>query len=67
MWLNPIDNLETFMLKGISYRSDEAKAQIPNLQEGVICSFQCEPNNPVDPDAVKILYKNHHIGYVESK
>lgn len=50
---------------GTSYRGADACALVNALE--VPCSFRLErePENPYDPNAIKVFYEDTHIGYVE--
>ena len=57
----------SFYIAGLQFRL----ASIPkDLKAGEVLSFQCEPDNPYDENAIKICVSREelvHIGYVPKK
>lgn len=51
---------------GLYYRPVEAREEVDNLELGAELSFELEPENQYDQNAVKVLIKETgtHIGYV---
>ncbi len=57
---------KSFSIKGLNFRSEEEISAARFLERGDTLILKQEPNNAVDPNAVKVLTINgHHIGYVE--
>lgn len=53
-------------VKGTIYRSDEEKLAACGVEVGDTLILEVEPDNPVDPNAVKVLtLEGMHIGYVQ--
>lgn len=61
--MNPI----YFKVKGTSYRSSEEISAARFCNKGDVLILVPEPNNPVDPNAIKVYtIDGVHIGYVEA-
>ncbi|WP_417008628.1 HIRAN domain-containing protein [Bacteroides congonensis] len=58
----------TFIVKGISYRTEEEINRIRNLNADDELALEYEFNNPFDNDAIKVvaIKENVHVGYVPS-
>lgn len=53
-------------VKGIYYRTIDEKAAARDVEVGDTLILEVEPDNPVDPNAVKVLtLEGVHIGYVQ--
>ena len=71
-WTEEVDGIECdvadFAVKGLYFRSKEDQKAAETLQVGDKLIMEPEPNNPKDPNAIKVLMQGgHHIGYVDSK
>lgn len=58
-----------FPLVGVQFRSAEEKATFANLQPEDGLLLQRDPENPYDPNAIKVLFQIdehifHHIGFI---
>ena len=54
---------------GMHFREREgvpAKSIVANFIPPVAVEFEREPDNPFDPNAIKIIYNGQHIGYIEA-
>jgi HIRAN domain len=53
-------------LRGMNFRPIEAQAIVMALEEGDPLLLDREPENPYDPNAIKVLdpATGHHLGYV---
>lgn len=58
------ETISPTLIKGLHYRSDEAKNEAMRLIAGNEVELECEPDNSFDPYAVKILSNGFHIGYI---
>ncbi len=56
------EHLDHFHIAGFTYY-DGAEA-FKELEIGTLLRIELEPNNSYDPRAVKICYKDYHLGYV---
>jgi len=50
-------------LVGITFATDH-NPELKQLRPSGVVSFEAEPDNEYDPNAVKVMYKEQHIGYV---
>jgi len=50
-------------LAGVTFATDR-NPKLKELRPNGVVSFQAEPTNEHDPNAVKVMYKDEHIGYV---
>jgi len=50
-------------LAGVTFATDR-NPELKQLQPSGVVSFESEPDNDHDPNAVKVMYKGNHIGYV---
>lgn len=58
-----------FRIAGLSHRPIDAQVHCKSLPVGSIITFEREPTNHFDPDAIKVLSEDEfgqtvHIGYV---
>lgn len=51
-------------LVGTGHRPIEAQEIVLNLVEGDEVELEAEPENPYDPNAIKIIVDEVHVGYV---
>lgn len=58
------DNPLTFEIAGLYYRSSDAHETARKLPINTSLSAELEPNNKFDEFAVKIMYKDVHLGYI---
>jgi len=58
------DMRQEFNLSGISFRPVK---EIGGLRPQGVCTLEKEPTNQVDPNAIKVLWDGHWIGYVPGK
>lgn len=57
-----------FAVKGLYFRSQEDQDAARTLQVGDCLTMEPEPDNPKDPNAMKVFMQGrHHIGYVDGK
>lgn len=57
-----------FAVKGLRFRSEEDQDAARKLTVGDRLIMEPEPDNPKDPNAIKVWSQDgHHIGYVDSK
>lgn len=49
---------------GTHFRSSEAKEIVNQLEIGDEVSIEREPDNNYDPNAVAVIFKDTHIGYI---
>ena len=56
------EHLDHFHIAGFTYY-DGAEA-FNQLEIGTLLNIELEPDNSYDPRAVKISYKDYHLGYV---
>jgi hypothetical protein len=56
----------TFFLHGLRHRGPEAEREVARLEVGDELTLEEEPDNPVDPRAIRVLAKVNgvHIGFV---
>lgn len=55
-----------FSVSGIMFRPKSIIRMVDReVYDGVVLTLECEPNNKYDAHAVKVLYDNKMIGYVE--
>ncbi len=52
---------------GMHFRGAEVKELVSTFTEGVKLRLEREPDNPYDPNAVKVFYEDTHIGYINKK
>jgi len=50
---------------GMHFRGAEAKAAVESFTPPVELQLEREPDNPYDEFAIKVLYLDQHIGYLE--
>jgi hypothetical protein len=50
-------------LVGVTFATDR-NPELKQLRPSGVVSFEAEPDNEYDPNAVKVMYKDQHIGYV---
>ena len=50
-------------LVGVTFATDY-NPKLKSLRPNGVVSFEAEPDNEYDPNAVKVMYKGDHIGYV---
>lgn len=50
-------------LVGVTFATDH-NPELKQLRPSGVVSFEAEPDNEYDPNAVKVMYKEQHIGYV---
>ena len=50
-------------LAGVTFATDH-NPELKQLRPSGVVSFEAEPDNEYDPNAVKVMYKDQHIGYV---
>jgi hypothetical protein len=50
-------------LVGVTFATDH-NPELKQLRPSGVVSFEAEPDNEYDPNAVKVMYKDQHIGYV---
>lgn len=50
-------------LVGVTFATDR-NPELKQLRPNGVVSFEAEPDNEYDPNAVKVMYKDQHIGYV---
>lgn len=50
---------------GMHFRGDEAKALVASFVPPLELQLEREPSNQYDANAVKVLYHDTHIGYIE--
>lgn len=55
----------SFDVKGINHRSEEEQKASRNIVCGEYLKRVKEPTNEYDPHAIKVMYHDFHIGYVE--
>lgn len=55
------------LIVGMHFRGSEAKAAVGNLIPPAAIRLEREPENAYDSFAIKALYGDLHIGYVERK
>lgn len=53
-----------FILAGGYYRSDSTKRFLASIRSPVQCFLERDPSNQADPNAVKVICGEHHIGFV---
>lgn len=53
-----------FILAGGYYRSDPVKRFLASLRVPTQCFFERDPTNQADPNAVKVICGEHHIGFI---
>ncbi|OBG17941.1 MULTISPECIES: HIRAN domain-containing protein [Mycobacterium avium complex (MAC)] len=53
-----------FLPHGIRYCTDEASRAISALARDAVLGLQREPDNPVNPAAIRITHRDLHLGYV---
>lgn len=59
-------NVANFAVKGLFFRSKEDQEAACTLQVGDPLHMEHEPDNPKDPNAMKVtMMDGHHIGYVD--
>lgn len=54
--------LTNFNIAGFTYY--DGPEAFKNLELGLLLELEAEPDNPYDPQAIKICYKDFHLGYV---
>ena len=54
------------LCKGLWFRSDEEKAAAFALEPGDPVTLEREPDNEFDPNAIKVLTGDSHIGYIDA-
>lgn len=67
-----VDGIEcavaNFAVKGLYFRSEEDQDAARTLKVGDPLTMEPEPDNPKDPNAIKVFMEDgHHIGYVDGK
>lgn len=55
------------LIVGMHFRGEEAKALVANFVPPLNLRLEREPLNPYDSFAIKAIYGDTHIGYVERK
>ena len=55
------------LVVGMHFRGEEAKAAVQNMIPPVTLTLEREPDNRFDQMAIKVLYNNQFIGYIEAK
>lgn len=59
-------DVANFAVKGLFFRSPEDQEAARTLQVGDSLNMEPEPDNPKDPNAIKVtMMDGHHIGYVD--
>ena len=53
-------------VKGTYFRGEEVVAFVKTLTEGDEVTLVPEPTNAYDPNAIKVMFKDVHIGYVDA-
>jgi hypothetical protein len=53
-----------FHLVGARFRPVEAQSILLEAEVGDPVQLEPEPTNAYDPNAIKVIYKEHHVGYV---
>lgn len=51
-------------LAGAQFRPAEAKAALRTAAIGDVVSLEPDPENEYDPQAVKVVFAGHHIGFI---
>lgn len=54
-------------IAGVSYRPIECQAAFTELKDGDELELIPEPDNPYDPNAIKVMKGEFHLGYVPAK
>lgn len=54
-------------LVGTHFRPQQAKDIVALMQVGAVITFEREPTNEFDPNAIKCMHLGHHIGYIEAQ
>lgn len=57
----------TFKLSGLYYRSEQEKANLPNMKVGKFCVLYRELYNEQDDTAVAIFHNSYQMGYIEKE
>lgn len=55
-----------FFIAGVQFRPNAAKV-LSELEVGTELELELEPTNKYDPNAIKIMYEDEHVGYVPKK
>ena len=51
-------------LRGANFRPQQAKDKVLALESGDLVDLIPEPDNPYDPNAIRVEYEEEHLGYV---
>ena len=51
---------------GSHFRPLTARAHLATLQSGSVLHLDPEPDNRADPNAIRVLSADHHLGYIPS-
>ena len=52
---------------GMHFLGEYAKAAVESMEPGCALQLEREPDNRFDSFAIKVLYNNQHIGYLEAR
>jgi hypothetical protein len=56
--------IASFLAHGVRHREPEASERISELQSGYTLTLEKEPTNRVNPDAIRVMDGDLHLGYV---
>jgi hypothetical protein len=53
------------MVVGMHFRGAQAVAAVANMVPPLAITLEPEPENPYDQNAIKAIYQDFHLGYLE--